>query len=115
MAKQTNLSQLKHIVTQQLHLYYEKKDDGTAVLRHIRANSHHLDVPDEVTIDTLPPDIVGPEQMQTGSVGTRQIEDQSVKMEDLSPELQAAVKAEPQVADESAVRQIVTAYDNDTD
>lgn len=116
MATQTDLTKLSHILAHQLHLYYEKQEDGTAVLRHIRANSHVLEVPsDGITIDTLPPDIVGPEQLQTGSVGTRQIENESVELEDLSEELQAAIDAEHHVADENDVRQIVTDYDTDDD
>lgn len=77
MAKQNDLSKLKHLlVSSTMHLYYERVD-GANILRHIRVNQRTLDVPvDGITIDTLP----------ENSVGTKQIEDGGVQMEDISPD-----------------------------
>lgn len=75
MAKTTDISSLKHVLAQQLHLYYEPQADGTNVLRHIRVNQRTYNVPsDGITIDTLPDDIIG----------TEQIKNDTVEMEDLS-------------------------------
>ena len=86
MAKQTDLSKLKHVyVDGPLHLYYETTADGTNVLRHIRVNQRTYNVPTDgsgITIDTVPPD----------SVGTAQIEDGSVELRDLSPEAREAME-----------------------
>ena len=70
---------MKHyLVNAPLHFYTETADDGTEVLRHIRVQQRVFNVPaDGITIDTVPPD----------SVGTRQIEDGSVMLEDLNPEV----------------------------
>lgn len=78
MATQKDLSHLRHLlVPASMHFYYETTDDGTNILRHIRVNQRTFQVPaDGVTIDTVPPD----------SVGTEQIADGSVQMEDLSPD-----------------------------
>lgn len=78
MTTQKDLSQLGHVyVDGPLHFYYETAEDGTRILRHIRVNQRTYQVPsDGVTIDTLPAD----------SVGSAQIEDGSVQMEDLSPD-----------------------------
>lgn len=67
-----------YLVNTPLHFYTEITEDGTEVLRHIRVQQRVYNVPaDGVTIDTVPPD----------SVGTRQIEDGSVQMEDLNKEV----------------------------
>ena len=67
-----------YLVNAPLHFYTERADDGTEVLRHIRVQQRTFDVPaDGIIIDTVPPD----------SVGTRQIEDGSVQLEDLNKEV----------------------------
>ena len=78
------MTKLKHLlVPSTLHFYYETQDDGTNVLRHIRVNQRTFDVPaDGVTIDVVPPD----------SVGTEQIEDGSLQLQDLSPEAREAME-----------------------
>ena len=74
-----DLSKLKHaLVNSPLHFYYEERADGTRVLRHIRVQQKNFEVPaDGVTIDVVPPD----------SVGSAQIQNEGVEMEDLSPEV----------------------------
>jgi len=78
-----DLSKMNHyLVNAPLHFYTERADDGTEVLRHIRVQQRTFDVPaDGVTIDTVPPD----------SVGTSQIEDGSVMMDDLHPEVKESI------------------------
>jgi hypothetical protein len=67
-----------YLVNAPLHFYTERTDDGAEVLRHIRVQQRTFDVPaDGVTIDTVPPD----------SVGSRQIEDGSVQLEDLNKDV----------------------------
>ncbi len=67
-----------YLVNAPLHFYTETADDSTEVLRHIRVQQRVFNVPtDGITIDTLPPD----------SVGSRQIEDGSVQLEDLNKEV----------------------------
>lgn len=75
MAKTTDLSKLEHMyVNGPLHFYYETID-GQRILRHIRVNWHQFEVPaDGVTIDVVP----------DNSVGSAQIDDNSVMMEDLN-------------------------------
>lgn len=79
-----DLTKLKHaLVNAPLHFYYEVTDDGAEVLRHIRVQQRKFDVPaDGVTIDVVPSD----------SVGTEQIEDGSVHLQDLSPEAREAME-----------------------
>ena len=74
-----DLSKMNHyLVNAPLHFYTERTDDGAEVLRHIRVQQRIFDVPaDGVTIDTVPPD----------SVGSRQIEDGSVQLEDLNKDV----------------------------
>jgi len=82
MAKTTDISNLKHVLAQQLHLYYEPQDDGTNVLRHIRVHQRTFNVPsDGITIDTLPDDIIGSEH----------IKDSSVQEQDLSQQLKSSL------------------------
>ena len=78
MATTPELSQLRHVlVPGMLHFYYEKTERGN-VLRHIRVNQHLFEVPAEgITIDALPAD----------SVGSNQIQDGTVKASDLSQEV----------------------------
>ncbi len=80
MAK--DLSQLKHYLAYTpLHFYYDIVD-GAQVLRHIRVQQRTFEVPaDGITIDTLPPN----------SVGTQQIEDGGVQMQDLSKEVKDTI------------------------
>ena len=71
-----------YLVNAPLHFYTERTDDGAEVLRHIRVQQRTFDVPaDGVTIDTVPPD----------SVGTQQIEDGSVMLDDLNPEVKDSI------------------------
>ncbi len=79
MATTKDLSQLEHILAPSvLHFYYEQQADGTKVLHHIRVGRHTFDVPtDGVTMDTIP----------ENSVGSQQIDNGSIQMEDLSPEV----------------------------
>lgn len=79
-----DLTKLKHaLVNAPLHFYYEVTTDGAEVLRHIRVQQRKFDVPaDGVTIDVVPPD----------SVGTEQIEDGSVQLQDLTPEAREAME-----------------------
>lgn len=79
-----DLSQMKHyLVYPPLHFYTETAEDGTEVLRHIRVQQRTFDVPEGgITIDTVP----------QNSVGTNQIEDGSVQMADLSPEAREAME-----------------------
>lgn len=74
-----DLSKMNHyLVNAPLHFYTERADDGAEVLRHIRVQQRTFDVPaDGVTIDTVPPD----------SVGSQQIEDGSVMLVDLNSEV----------------------------
>jgi len=77
-ATKKDLSELKHVlVPSNLHLYYEKAEDGTNILRHIRVNKHIFQVPaDGVTIDVVPPN----------SVGTDEIRDSGVELRDIAGE-----------------------------
>ena len=74
---------MKHyLVNAPLHFYTETADDGTEVLRHIRVQQRGFNVDEDgITIDTLPPD----------SVGTQQIEDGSVMLDDLNPEVKDSI------------------------
>lgn len=74
-----DLTKLKHtLVNPPLHFYCEMDEDGTETLRHIRVQQRTFQVPaDGITIDTVPPD----------SVGTEQIIDEAVEMEDLSKQV----------------------------
>lgn len=111
MAKQADLSGLTHIVAQQLHLYYEMQADGTKVLRHVRVNNHQMKVPEEgITIDNLPTDFIGKEQMKQDSVGGAQIEDGTVGLADLNPDVRGAIEAAEPVASETDVRGIIKNY-----
>ena len=79
MANTEDLSNLQHFLAYPpLHFYYDIDEDGNRVLRHIRVQQHNFEVPaDGITIDTVPPD----------SVGTEQIINKSVKIEDLNQEV----------------------------
>lgn len=93
-----------YLVNAPLHFYTETADDGTEVLRHIRVQQRVFNVPaDGITIDTVPPD----------SVGSRQIEDGSVQLEDLNKEVLDNMVGRvtqddlPELATEEDVRSIV--------
>ena len=79
-----DLTKLKHaLVNAPMHFYYEVTTDGAEVLRHIRVQQRKFDVPaDGVTIDVVPPD----------SVGTEQIKDETVELQDLTPEAREAME-----------------------
>lgn len=98
--KKPDLTGLTHIIAQQLHLYYEKQPDGTKILRHVRVNNHSLNVPEGITIDDLPADVIGTEQIKDGTVG----------MDDLNPGVRGAVEAAESVASETDVRNIIKNY-----
>lgn len=74
-----DLSKLRHaLVNSPLHFYYEVGAGGTRVIRHIRVQQKNFEVPaDGVTIDVVPPN----------SVGSDEIEDGGVQMEDLNDEV----------------------------
>jgi len=87
-----DLTKLEHLlVPSTLHLYYETQDDGTNVLRHIRVNQRTLDVPADssgITIDVLTPD----GKIADGKVNSQSIEDETVELQDLSPEAREAME-----------------------
>ena len=71
MAKTPDLTKLKYMyVPGPLHFYYETDPEtGSNILRHIRANQRTLEVPEEgITIDDLPPNIIGTEQIKDGTI-----------------------------------------------
>ena len=86
MATANDLTKLQHVyVDGPLHFYYEQAADGTRTLRHIRVNQRTYNVPADgsgITIDVVPPNAVGSEQ----------IEDGSVELRDLSPEAREAME-----------------------
>ena len=75
-----DLSKLQHaLVNSPMHFYYEVKDDGTAVLRHIRVQQKNYEVPaDGITVDTIP----------ANSVDSDAIKDESVQKQDLHRDVQ---------------------------
>lgn len=79
MAKTEDLSKMQHYLAYPpLHFYYEIDKNGKQVLRHIRVQQRSFEVPaDGITIDVVPPD----------SVGTEQIEDGSIMMDDLNKDV----------------------------
>lgn len=83
MANSEDLTKLQHYLAYPpLHFYYEIDKDGNQVLRHIRVQQRNFEVPaDGITIDTVPPD----------SVGSDQIVDKSVKLEDLNDEVTESI------------------------
>ena len=90
MATTPDLTKLKHIIAQQLHIYYETLEDGTNVLRHIRVHQRTLQMPADggVTVD-----IVTPEgKIATGKVDSASIEDDSVQLQGLTPEAREAME-----------------------
>ena len=86
MATAKDLTKLQHVyIDGPLHFYYETAADGTRTLHHIRVNQRTYNVPADgsgITIDVVPPNAVGSEQ----------IEDGSVTMQDLSPEARGAME-----------------------
>lgn len=85
MATTPDLTKLKHVIAQQLHIYYETLEDGTNVLRHIRVHQRTLQMPADggVTVDIVTPD----GKIATGKVNSQSIEDGGVQMEDLSDDV----------------------------
>jgi hypothetical protein len=83
MANTKDLSEMNHYLAYTpLHFYYEIDKDGNQVLRHIRVQQRTFEVPaDGITIDVVPPN----------SVGSEQIEDESVMMDDLHPEVKDSI------------------------
>lgn len=82
MAK-IDLSKYKKFIVSGIMFYYEETEDGQRILRHIQVfNSRTiLNVEGNVGIDVVP----------ANSVGSKQIEDDSVEMEDLSPEVREKI------------------------
>lgn len=101
MANKNDSTQLKHVLASQLHLYYERKDDNTCVLRRIRAYGRSIEMPDDgVIIDELPDNIVGSEQIKDDSIG----------INDLNQQVRESIGTGGVVAKESDVRDIVQNY-----
>ena len=102
MATTPDLTKLKHLlVPSTLHFYYETQDDGTNVLRHIRVNQRTFGVPADgsgITIDVLTPD----GKIADDKVNSQSIEDETVELQDLSPEAREAT--ENQFATDAEVR-----------
>jgi hypothetical protein len=126
MAKTTDISSLKHVLAQQLHLYYEPQDDGTNVLRHIRVHQRTFNVPSEgITIDTLPDDFIGSEHIKDGTVQEQDLSQQlkgsllktsekgvngGIATLGSDGKVPAAQLPQPTVATEEDVRGIVSNY-----
>jgi len=85
-----DLTKLKHaLVNAPLHFYYEVTDDGTNVLRHIRVQQRNFDVPaDGVTIDVVTPD----GKIADGKVNSQSVEDETLQLQDFSPEAREAME-----------------------
>ncbi len=126
MAKTTDISSLKHVLAQQLHLYYEPQDDGTNVLRHIRVHQRTFNVPSAgITIDTLPDDFIGSEHIKDGTVQEQDLSQQlkgsllktsekgvngGIATLGSDGKVPAAQLPQPTVATEEDVRGIVSNY-----
>ena len=84
MATTPDLTKLKHVIAQQLHIYYETLEDGTNVLRHIRVHQRTLQMPADggVTVDIVTPD----GKIADNKVNSRSVEDRTLQVEDLAPE-----------------------------
>lgn len=81
-----NTPQLEHTIASVLHLYYEEQPDGKRILRHIKAHGKEYTTPADgsgITIDVVPPNTIGSEEIINDSVG----------MEDLKPEVRDAIMA----------------------
>ena len=85
-----DLTKLKHVIAQQLHLYYETLEDGTNVLRHIRVHQRTLQMPADggVTVDIVTPD----GKIGTGKVNSQSVEDETLELQDLTPEAREAME-----------------------
>lgn len=69
-----DISKLRRTMVYSWELFYEPQTDGTRILRHIRVNNTRYEVPaDGITVD-IPND----------SVGTEQIIDKSITLDDIS-------------------------------
>lgn len=79
MATKADIKKMPSIVSKNTRYFYEVDEQGNKIIRHILIGSPEniLQIPSDgqITIDTLPAD----------SVGSKQIENESVEMEDLSP------------------------------
>lgn len=79
MATKADIKKMPSIVSKNTRYFYEVDKQGNKIIRHILIGSPEniLQIPSDghITIDTLPAD----------SVGSEQIENESVEMEDLSP------------------------------
>jgi len=85
-----DINKLKHVIAQQLHLYYETLEDGTNVLRHIRVHQRTLQMPADggVTVDIVTPD----GKIADGKVNSQSVEDETLELQDLSPEAREAME-----------------------
>lgn len=76
--QQKDLTQLQSIVSHNIRFFYEVDKDGNKVLKHILVGSSKniLEVPtDGITIDVVPPDSVGTEQIEDGSILRQDLHD----------------------------------------
>lgn len=91
MAK-TDLSKLEHMyVNGPLHFYFDTDKNGKRTIRHIRFYQHNFQVPaDGITIDVVP----------DNAVGSAQIEDESIEMDDLSPSVKEELTPAERVTQE---------------
>lgn len=93
MATQKELKQLESIVSHNIRFYYSVDKNGNKVLRHILVGTRKnlLAVPDEdITIDVVP----------ENSVGSEQIADGSIQLQDLSDDVKEQMKNEFATDDE---------------
>ena len=90
MATAPDITKLKHVIAQQLHIYYETLEDGTNVLRHIRVHQRTLQMPADggVTVDIVTPD----GKIADGKVNSQSVEDETLELQDLSPEAREAME-----------------------
>jgi hypothetical protein len=100
----TDTTKLRHALASQLHLYYEPQADGTNVLRHIRVNSRTYKVPEDgITIDDLPADIIGTEQIKDGAILlddlNREVKQQTQQAAQAAADAGSAATAAQQAAD----------------
>lgn len=90
-----DIKNMRSIVANNVRFFYETDKNGNKIIRHILVGSARniLAIPaDGITIDTVP----------SNSVGSEQIVNASVQMEDLSPEAREAM--ENQFATDDDVR-----------
>lgn len=86
MATKADIKKMPSIVSKNTRYFYEVDKQGNKIIRHILIGSPEniLQIPSDgqITIDTLPAD----------SVGSEQIKDETVELRDLSPEAREAME-----------------------